>query len=102
MKTPVNWNDSIYTWNGSENFNWDDAYRVVQEVYYGGSDLTNHRKKISTETLEKFVDVVIKVNGLTQTYKKQKFEKPKITIDHIQKTFREFGFDKKISVKAEL
>jgi hypothetical protein len=44
--------------------------------------------------------VVVQVNGLTQTFKKQKMDKTKITVDHIQKTFREFGHE--IKVKAEV
>jgi uncharacterized protein (DUF2267 family) len=108
LKTPVKWNDPTFIWKGPEDITWGDAYRVVQEVVNLWSDwsLPNDwqraQKKLPPEIREKFIDVVIKVNGLTQAYKKPVQSKPKITIDHVQKTLRHFGYQDKISVKAEI
>ena len=106
MKVPVDWNDAKYIWNGDEDFIWEDAYRIVQEVLGSPGDWTvlsslEDLKKKKPQLAEKFIDVVIKVNGLSQSFKKQRGEKPVITIDHVQKTFREFGLDR-ITVKAEI
>ena len=109
MKDWVLWEDSKFLWaDPNEDFLWDQAYRTVAEVMGSLGDWWTPRKKkqieqqISKPLSDKFFDVVIKVNGLSQSFKGEKHKKPKITIDHIQKTFREFEYEKKISVKAEL
>ena len=106
MLVSVVWNDTKYIWNGDEDFIWEEANRIVQEAMGALGDWTvlstlEDLKKKKPQLVEKFIDVVIKVNGLSQSFKKQKVEKPIITIDHIQKTFREFGLDR-ITVKAEI
>lgn len=107
-KNWVNWNDATYVWKGSEDFLWNEAYRIVNDVKSAGLDWTDKRewervkRKISPESAEKFLDIVIKVNGLTHKYKKNVQEKPKITIEHVQKTFKHFEHSGKISVKAEI
>ena len=59
-------------------------------------------KNLSIEQKQNFYNIVVKVNGLTKSFKNHKSEKIKITADHIHNTFREFGFDSKISIKAEI
>ena len=107
-KTPVDWNDPIYVWGSAENFIWSDAYRVVSDAYAGADDWYYSKKKkdldknLSIEQKQNFYNIVVKVNGLTKSFKNHKSEKIKITADHIHNTFREFGFDSKISIKAEI
>ena len=107
MKVPVNWNDPTFTWKGPEDFIWVDAYRVVNEVIGAVGDWgvprtwDDIRKKIPPKLAEEFLEVVLKVNGLSKTFKKTKGEKPNITVDHIQKTFREFS-DDRVKVKVEI
>jgi hypothetical protein len=106
MKVPVKWNDSIFVWAGPEDFIWSDAYRIVNEVIGTIGEWTlprtweQTRKKLPSKLAEEFLEVIVKVNGLTHTYKKSKGEKPKITVDHIQRTFREF--QNPVKVKAEI
>lgn len=108
MQIWVNWNDPTYVWAGSEDFLWNEAYRIVNQVAagFGGWETPGWKeikKKIKPDLAEKFLDIVVKVNGLTQTYKVHKQSKPEITIEHIQKTFIEFGVDsKKVTVKADI
>ncbi len=109
MKVWVLWDDPQFKWaDPAEDFLWDQAYRIVQDVMGALGDWWTPRKKkqieqeIPKRLAEKFFDVVIDVNGLKHTFKGEKPQKPKITIDHIQKTFREFEYDKKVSVKAEI
>jgi hypothetical protein len=108
MKIPVDWDDQIFIWAGSEDFIWDDAYRVVQQVSAGLGILDLHRKRpwdevekrVPKDVADKFLNIVVKVNGLTRTFQRKKIDKADITVDHIQKTFRAFGQD--VKVKAEI
>ena len=109
MKVYVNWNDPTFVWNGAEDFLWNEAWRIVNEVSanLGGFEIQRRRKpwdqieeRLPKDLADKFLNVVVQVNGLTQTFKKQKMDKTKITVDHIQKTLREFGHE--IKVKAEV
>lgn len=109
MKVWVEWNDPVYIWGGSEDFLWNEAYRIVQEVLgalghwdYRKKPWDEVKKKLKPELADKFLDVIVKVNGLTKTYKVEKHEKPNITIEHIEKTVREFSKDSRIKVKAEI
>ncbi len=104
----VQWNDPIFIWNGPEDFLWNEAYRIVQEVigaiggdWYVPRKWEDIRKRIDPELAEKFLEVVIKVNGLTKEYKRPFHQKPHVTVDQIQKTFREFE-KKNVFVKAEI
>ncbi len=109
MKEYVNWNDLTYVWNGAEDFIWNEAWRIVNQVSANLGAFEFQRKRQPWDQIEerlpkdlsdKFLNVVVHVNGLKQTFKKQKIDKAKITVDHIQKTFREFGHE--IKVKAEV
>lgn len=109
MKVWVQWEDSKFVWDDPmEDFLWDQAYRIVQDVMGALGDWWTPRKrkeieqKIPKSLADKFFDVVIDVNGLSKQYTVGKQTKPKITIEHIQKTFREFEYDRKVSVKAEI
>lgn len=107
MKVPVNWNDNVFTWKGPEDFIWSDAYRIVNQVIGAIGDWTVPRKwkdiekKLPPELSKDFLELVVKVNGLSKTFKKQRGEKPNITVDHIQKTFREFTDEVKVKVEIK-
>ena len=106
MNTPINWNDPTYIWNGIENYNWDNAYRTVQEfITVSGWEeqplsWEKTRHKIPNDLAEKFLDVVIQVNGLSKNYKKTIAEKPIITIEHIQKTISKYKYSN-VKVKVD-
>ena len=106
MRIPVDWNDPIFIWRGSEDFIWSDAYRIVNEVINAGGwppakKWEDLERKLPKKLAEEFLELVVKVNGLSKTFKKQKGEKAQITIDHIQRTIREFS-DEKVKVKVEI
>ena len=92
METPVKWNDPQFVWNTNSDFDWDQAYWVVQAV---GAALEwsyhrNWKRKIEPELAQKFLEVVVKVNGLSKNYKRDVTSNPKIKAFHIQKTFSAF------------
>ena len=99
MKTWLNWNDPVFIFGGAEDFLWNEAYRVVNEVAGGLGlwDIPRKRpideikKKLPPELVEKFIDVVVNVNGLTKIYRKNTEKQYKITAEHIHNTFAAFN-----------
>jgi hypothetical protein len=107
VKIWVQWNDPIFVWAGPEDFLWNEAYRIVHEVigavgdWYVPRKWDDLRKRIEPELAEKFLEVVVRVNGLKREFKRPLQSKPHVTVDQIQKTFQEF-VGKTIKVKAEI
>lgn len=107
MNQFITWDDNSYIWNGDQNYTWDNASIIVNNVqasledWYIPRTWEATKKKLQPSIAKEFLEVIIRVNGITQTYKREKEEKPNITIENIQKTFKHFSSNK-VSVKAQI
>ncbi len=105
MKRYLKWEELSMHWENVP-YTWEDVAIVTEvfELLGGGLPEKNPwdevRKKLPPKTAKRFFDIVVKVNGKTFKENREIVEKKNITIDHIQKTFNEFG-KPKISIKIE-
>ena len=117
QKTYLNWNNDSIIW-GFNDYTWNEVAIVIQisDSFSGGGGLgmvlTQKQpwedvekelddKKFTKEDKETFLRVVAKVNGLISKDEKKINDaiKTSITINHIKKTFTNFG--QKIEVKVK-
>ena len=104
------WNDDrdSLRWSGGDvEWVWKDVYvliGVASAVDMGGYLPEDHswdwlEKKLDKEVLDDLERIVIRVNGLEKIKKKN--EPIKITVDHIRKTFNQYGIPIKIGVSFD-
>lgn len=107
------WNFDSLVW-GTADYIWSEVYIVNQIAANigGGIKLSLQdtwddfekqlaKKKVAEETRKSFLKVVARVNGLTKTEEKviDNELKQSIKINHIRKTFQEFGHKVEVTVK---
>ncbi len=103
------WEELTITWE-TVPYIWEDV-AVVTEVFDllgsgSGIELREKEpwkdveKKVPQKLAKKFLDIVVRVNGITFEESRELDVKKNITVDHIQKTFD--AFEKKIVIKADV
>lgn len=97
----LNWNDdSLYFSGGPKDYTWSEVYVVVciaEAISGGGGSVILNRKDLiqdlekltDKKTAQEFKRIVIRVNGLEKV--KDKAREPRVTAQHIKKTFKHFG-----------
>ncbi len=105
------WNNDSLVWNTAD-YTWIDCFIVTKIILSLGGEIflpafkpweklekELHKKKITKEESQKFLEVLVKVNGLGKSeIRELEHIKKTITIRHIRNTFAEFAKDIKVSI----